>query len=190
MTTPAFTPSLKLEPLLPRHRGLLLTMFEDQRVWTYLDGSPADAEKTTTRFIDAAELSRSATGLGIWTAFLRADSAEGRLPSGTFVGIGGVRTLSADLWNLGLSIAPTAWGRGYATELATAAVNAAQVSFPNRTVTARTLTKNAGSERALISAGLRVVWRGPSAAHPGEEARILTDRQPRRSELESLIHAS
>lgn len=65
MTTPTFTSSLRLEPLLPRHRRLLLTMFEDQRVWTYLDGSPADAEKTTTRFIDAAELSRSATGLGM-----------------------------------------------------------------------------------------------------------------------------
>lgn len=190
MPTATFMSSLRLEPLSPRHRELLLTMFEDERMWTYLNGSPADAEKFATRFIDAAALSRSATGLGIWAAFLRADSADGQLCSGSFVGIGGVRVTAADVWNLGLSITPPAWGRGYATELATAAVNAAHASFPSRAVTARTLAKNVGSERALVSAGLRVVWKGPSSAHPGEEARIFADKQLRSSELEWLIRHS
>jgi len=190
MPTETVTSSLKLEPLSPRHGELLLTMFQDERMWTYLDGSPADAEESATWFINAATLSRRATGLGIWAAFLRAGSADGQLCAGAFVGIGGVRETAADVWNLGLSITPAAWGRGYATELATAAVNAAHAALPDRAVTARTLTKNVGSERALVSAGLRVVWTGPSSAHPGEEARIFADSRLRRSELEWLVRHS
>ena len=190
MPTETITSSLRLEPLSPQHGELLLVMFQDKRMWTYLDGSPADAEKSATWFIQAAALSRRTTGLGIWAAFLRAGSAYGQLRAGSFVGIGGVRDTAADVWNLGLSITPPAWGRGYATELAIAAVNAAHASLPNRAVTARALTKNVGSERALVSAGLRIIWKGPSSAHPDEEGRIFTDRQLRSSELEWLIRHS
>lgn len=183
-------PALTLESLLPRHRRLVVALFEDERMWTYLDGSPDDAETIAMRFIEAAAQSRSATGLGLWAAFRRVDCAEERPSMGSFIGVGGVRITAADVWNLGLSIAPPAWGRGYATELATAAVSAAQASAPRRAVTARTLAKNVGSERALMSAGLQIVWKGPSLAHPGEEARILTDKQLRNSELEWLIQHS
>ena len=57
---------------------------------------------------------RARHGLGSWAVRSASDHA--------FVGVGGVDMTAGGVWNLGYRLAPAAWGQGFASEIALAAV--------------------------------------------------------------------
>lgn len=96
-------------------------------------------------------------GFGYWV--VRAAS-EGTVPAaadGTVLGFGGVRLEEWDgepVLNLYYRLAPTAWGRGIATELARAAVALGRQLRPELPVQAYAPSDNIPSQRTALAAGL------------------------------------
>ncbi|MFI5271529.1 MAG: GNAT family N-acetyltransferase [Ktedonobacterales bacterium] len=90
-----------------------------------------------------------ADGCGYWAVTLP--------PATDVVGFGGVRRIAwrdRDVLNLYYKLVPTIWRRGYATELARAAVDVAQFHLPHVPVIARTRPDNVASARTAERAGL------------------------------------
>lgn len=73
-------------------------------------------------------------------------------------------------WNLYYRFSPAVHGRGYATETARAALEAATAVDPARPVVAYLLEHNVGSRRTAERVGLQLVWRGPDAGNPDPDA--------------------
>lgn len=74
-----------------------------------------------------------------------------------FLGFGGVRHLlwrNRDVLNLYYRFTPSAWGQGYASELAQTAVTLARKHFPTWPIIARTRAENIASIRTAERAGL------------------------------------
>ena len=71
-------------------------------------------------------------------------------------------------------------GRGYATEMGEAAIEAAHDVVPERPVLAYLLEHNHGSRRTAEKLGLQLVWRGPDPDNPDPDAvrLVFLDRQP------------
>jgi RimJ/RimL family protein N-acetyltransferase len=93
-------------------------------------------------------------GFGYWTVVdARSEGSEGPV----VLGFGGVRL---ERWqdelvlNLYYRLAPTAWGRGVATELARAAVSSDRQVRPELPVHAYTTADNIPSQRTAVAAGL------------------------------------
>jgi RimJ/RimL family protein N-acetyltransferase len=73
------------------------------------------------------------------------------------VGFTGVRLMPLAgriVLNLAYRYRPEVWGRGYATEGARAAVEAAALALPDVPVVAKTTPGNVGSQRTALAAGL------------------------------------
>lgn len=78
-------------------------------------------------------------------------------PDHEVAGFGGVRRIEwrgREVLNLYYRLAPAAWGRGYATELALTAVSLVRVNLPHLPVVARTRSANLPSIRTAERAGL------------------------------------
>ena len=89
-------------------------------------------------------------GYGYWAVtFPHAEDVIG------FGGIGRFTWRDRDALNLYYRLTPGVWGRGYATELARAAVNFARTYLPQLPVVARTRPGNIASIRTAEKAGLR-----------------------------------
>ncbi|HEX5918053.1 MAG TPA: GNAT family N-acetyltransferase [Nocardioides sp.] len=120
-------------------------------------------------------------GLAYWSV---RDAAEGPV-----VGRGGCavpdEALAADAtgrgwWNLYYRFDQRVLGRGYATEMGQAAVEAAHDVAPGRPVLAYLVEHNLASRRTAERIGLRLVWRGPDPGNPDPAAvrLVLLDREP------------
>ena len=157
---------MKLTPLGSADLDEVFGVYSDPDTWRHFpEGRHADRE-TTAAFLALAERSWQTAGLGPWA--LRVD--------GTFIGTGGVSLSRLGMWNLGYRLAPAAWGHGYATEVARAAVEAAD-HWP---VTARVMSSNPASQRVLERVGLELVYEGPL---PGERLRRIYADRPLDSQL-------
>ena len=165
------TPRLQLDAVtlddVDEHYALL----SDPRVWEHLpSGVHTDRQRT------ADELQRRVqqwdiTGLGYWTARLRADLPAADLPAGAMVGTGGCAVRpGTSWWNLYYRLARSAWGLGLAAELVTAALDAAHAVAPERPVIAYLLEHNAESKGRAERSGLTFLWRGPDAGNPDPDA--------------------
>ncbi len=153
------TDRLVLTPLTPADIDDAHAVFSDARTWAHLPSGRHVDRAPTVDLVQRKIGGRARHGLGSWAV---------RTPDGTFVGIGGVDMTAAGVWNLGYRLAPSAWGNGYASEVAAAAVPEANRVAPCAPVTGRVLTNNPASAAVLRKAGLSLVWQGPaSVAAPG-----------------------
>ncbi|RYC11284.1 GNAT family N-acetyltransferase [Nocardioides zhouii] len=126
----------------------------------------------TQRTLDASEVEWT-HGLGYWSV---RDSTNGPV-----IGMAGCAVVADRPWgNLYYRFDPAARGRGYASEVAEAAVEAAHVVAPDRPVMAYLLEINVASRRTAEKAGLTLVWRGPDAGNEDPDAvrLVYLDREP------------
>jgi RimJ/RimL family protein N-acetyltransferase len=171
MTT---TDRLQLDP--PREADLedLHRIYSDARTWTHLP-SGRFADLATTHDALAGWLADwREHGLGAWVA--RED--------GAVVGHGGCAVRQGAFWNLGYRFAPEAQGRGLATELALAAVEAAREHRPELPVVAYLLENNPASAAVAEKVGLSLRHRGPDAGNPDPSAVRLVFAERALSETE------
>lgn len=156
---------------VPAHadRERLFDLYSDPRVWGPDPLSRHEDPARTERMIDSWRAGWDRDGLGMWTAW----DGDG------FVGIGGCFVRHGVAWNLGFRLRPPCWGRGYAQELAAAALLAARRRRAGLPVTAYLLEGNDRSLRAVERTGLSRVWRGRDAGNPDPAAiRLLYSDRP------------
>lgn len=175
------TDRLVLTPLAPADIDDVHALFSDARTWTHLPAGRHTDRASTVDLVQRKIGGRARHGLGSWAVRTSEDHA--------FVGVGGVDRTASGLWNLGYRLTPDAWGNGYATEVARAAVAAASDVAPEVPVTGRVLTNNPASAAVLRRVGLTLVWQGStSAALPdGVERQVWADRALSRPQRAWLV---
>lgn len=180
------TPRLILTPVCMAELDEIAALHADERVWRHRpEGRHASVDHTRGKVLEMEEQWRR-DGLGYWTAHLR--HPLGQLPAGAFVGVGGCAVEShGEPWNLYYRLRPESQGHGLATELAKAAVAAAQRVAPDRSVIASLLEQNVASKKTAERAGLRLQWRGPDAGIPGAVRLLLADRPLDIDQLTALV---
>jgi ribosomal-protein-alanine N-acetyltransferase len=160
----AQTARLRLEPLAPSDSGDLFSVYSDPRTWVHLPSGRLTRVEQARERVERSARDVERHGLGMWAVRVRAEGADATLQAGTFIGSGGVGyAAEAEVWNLGYRLDPAAWGRGFASEIARAAVAAAADVTPQVPVTARVLSNNPASVAVLEKIGLTLVWEGQRA---------------------------
>lgn len=130
------------------------------------------------------ELSWTAVGLGVWTVRTRSDES--------IIGYGGCAILgtgAAAVWNLGYRLAADEHGKGYATELARAAIARARSTSPDVPVIAYLLESNTSSARVAEKVGFTLVHRAPDAGNPDPAAirLVYADRALTPAQLQTAL---
>jgi RimJ/RimL family protein N-acetyltransferase len=127
----------------------LLALDGDPEVMRFLDDGKVRTRDRIERETLPVILAGYHHGGGYWAAIDRT--------SGAFLGWALLRWDHDRTYELGYRLLRSAWGRGYATELAQALVHKAFTELGADRVTATTMTVNAGSRRVMDKAGLRFV---------------------------------
>ena len=165
------TDRLLLTPLTPTDIDDVHALFSDARTWQHLPSGRHVARSSSVDLVQRKIGGRARHGLGSWAV---------RMLDHVFVGVGGVDMTAGGVWNLGYRLAPAAWGQGFASEIALAAVRAAAETAPDIPVTGRVLTNNPASAAVLRRAGLSLVWQGApgvqTSSAAGVEGQVWTDR--------------
>ena len=182
---------LSLSPLTPADLELVFEVYSDPDTWQHLPVGRHKTREESRTIVDASMSSRRDHEIGQWAVRVTDQGADDGLAAGTFIGTGGVNMTPALVWNLGYRLSPMAWGRGFATEIALAAVAAARIHNDSIAITARVLSNNPASARVAVRAGLRKVWEGPSTtgAAAGISREIFSDLDLGGDALHSLIEA-
>ena len=135
----------------------------DPRVWTHFPSGRHTTRQTTEQFVQRTVEEWQEHGLGYWSI---RDKSGGKI-----VGCGGCRPVpDRSRWNLYYRFAPESHGRGYASELAQIAIQAAQAVDPTWPVVAIMLEQNVASMRVAEKVGLNRVWVGPDEGNPDPTA--------------------
>ena len=176
MTT---TARLQLDPPCEADIEDLHRIYSDARTWTHLPSGRFADLASTRRALTGWLADWSVHGLGAWVA--RED--------GAVVGHGGCAVRQGVFWNLGYRFAPEAQGRGLATELARAAVDAAREHRPELPVVAYLLENNPASAAVAEKVGLSLRHRGPDAGNPDPSAvrQVFADRALDDAELAATM---
>ncbi|SDS81680.1 Protein N-acetyltransferase, RimJ/RimL family [Nocardioides scoriae] len=146
----------------------------DPAVWQHFPRGRHRTAFRTVQLLETFDDAWQVAGLGVWVARLR--EADGDHPAGTLAGVGGC-SLRGDrtAWNLYYRFDPAFWGRGYAAELARAALDAARRLRPATPVVASLLEHNTASQRLAERLGLALAWRGVDPRGEGVR-RLHADR--------------
>ncbi|WP_181578455.1 GNAT family N-acetyltransferase [Arthrobacter sp. AQ5-05] len=192
------TRRLILDRPVPGDVDAVFAIANDPRTWSHLPEARVTDPGQTAALLAMFHAGWKANGLAAWV--LRPGSDEGLpgLAPGRLLGTGGVNLVQAGaesaVWNLGYRLDPACWGRGFATELATYAVDRARATGKDVPVIARVLSSNPSSTRVAQKAGLQLRWEGPAgvqgAAAAGEVAvtrLILADRELEPGVLQWLV---
>ncbi len=160
---PHRTDRLVLDQPMPSDLDAWHTLHADPRVWDLFPSGRHTTIEQAADALDTALADWAATGLGYWTI----RTAE----AGSVIGCGGCRlVLDDERWNLYYRFTPESQGNGYATELARAAVAAANAARPEWPVVAYMLEHNIASWRVAERIGLHHLWTGPDAGNPDPAA--------------------
>lgn len=155
------TPRLTLTPPTVVDAAQILAIVGDSRA---VEHNPADRIDNLDEAEDLVKRWRvhwAQHGYGYWC--IRADAGS------DIIGYSGVKTVmfrGARALNLIYRLAPSAWGRGLATEAASAVVQWVTASLPGARIIARVRPANLASQRVAIKAGLQ---RAPEFDEPGED---------------------
>lgn len=157
------TERLVLDHVRPDDVDQWYRIHADPRVWTHYPSGrhtdPSQTEELLRTSIDAWD----EVGLSYWS--VREE------PGGPIIGCGGCRPVpDGDRWNLYYRFVPEVQGEGYATELARAAIDAANRLDPDRPVVAYMIERNVASRRVAEKAGLIRVWVGADDGNPDPTA--------------------
>lgn len=139
------TARLRLSPVSASDLADVFRLYSSPDGWDH----PSDrhsSEGHSAAMIARIEEGWRRAGLDYWLACDRV--------TGDVIGIGGARHRDGG-WVLGYRIATPMRGRGFATELATAAVRAARMSEPGRPIIAWIADSNDASKRVAERVGLR-----------------------------------
>jgi RimJ/RimL family protein N-acetyltransferase len=160
----------------------LFDLHSDVRVWEHLPSARHLDPAQTQQLVDGYRAGWESNGLDVWVARDR--------ETGGLVGMGGPSLRSGRAWNLYYRLAPSAWGRGYAQEIVTAARAATAQLGSELPHVAFLLEHNEGSRRAAERAGLELVWRGPDHGNPDPSAirLVYADRPLDAEELAVFVH--
>ncbi|CAQ00993.1 GNAT family N-acetyltransferase [Clavibacter sepedonicus] len=151
-------------------------ILSDPAVWTHYPSLRVTDPAQTDRFLRARVEGWERDGLGTWTVRERDARAV--------VGFGGCSIAHDAFWNLGYRFSPTVHGRGYATEMATRAIERAWIHRPELPVVAYLVAHNHASAAVAERAGLTLSHRGPDPGNPDPAVmrlvyadRALTDEE-------------
>lgn len=169
---------LALSPLTPADLESVFGVYSDPDTWQHLPVGRHNNREQSRRIVDDAIKSSREHHIGQWAVRVGAQGSDDVLAAGTFIGTGGVNMTPALVWNLGYRLSPATWGRGFATEIALAAVAAVRAQNDSVAITARVLSNNPASARVAVRAGLRKVWAGPTTAATAAEitGEVFSDR--------------
>lgn len=145
----------------------------DPAVWRHFPSGVFTEREQAGELVRESARQFAEHGLGLWSVR--------EAPEGPVVGRAGCAVPAGrPWWNLYYRLAPGVHGRGYASEVATASVAAAQEVAPERPVLAYLLEHNVASRRTAERIGLRLVWRGPDRGNPDPDAvrLVYLDRDP------------
>ena len=168
---------------LPEERDAdaLLAIHADPASWRHFPSGVVTDPEAGRTMVRASGRRFERDGLAYWSVREQVD--------GAVVGRGGCavpdEAIEADVtgrgwWNLYYRFDQRVLGRGYATEMGTAALEAARAVAQHRPVLAYLVEHNVASRRTAERLGLRLVWRGPDADNPDPDVvrLVFLDREP------------
>jgi RimJ/RimL family protein N-acetyltransferase len=141
------TERLELVPMADEHRALVVLLNSDPEVMRFIRGRAATPEETLAEWdVRLSAQTDAARGLGYWVGF----------EDGAFVGWWSASSYAKDptVAGLGYRLRRTAWGRGLASEGASAMVAQGFACADVQRVVASTMAANLGSRRVLEAVGL------------------------------------
>lgn len=145
------TARLILRRVQPTDGPAMFAVHGDPATYRYSPARPHPDLATSEEMVQSCLQEWDTYGFGYW-AVLLAHSAEAKI-----IGFGGVEHRvwrEREVLNLYYRLTPSAWGQGYATELAQRAVSLARTTLPQWPVVARTRAENLPSIRTAERAGL------------------------------------
>lgn len=151
----------------------LLDIHGDPTSWRHFPSGVVTDPGAGSIMVGASRRRFARDGLAYWSI---RDGAGGPV-----IGRGGCAVPDGEpWWNLYYRLDQRVVGRGYATEMGAAAIEAAHDVAPDRPVLAYLVEHNHGSRRTAEKLGLRLAWRGPDADNPDPDAvrLIFLDRAP------------
>lgn len=143
------TTRLRLRPWTPADRPEFARLNADPEVMEYLGG--VLSRERSDALVDRIEAEFEARGFGLWAVEVRESSA--------FIGFVGLMTLTFEAEftpavEVGWRLARDAWGRGYASEAATASLAFGFESADLDEVVSTTSVLNARSQRVMQRIGM------------------------------------
>jgi RimJ/RimL family protein N-acetyltransferase len=151
----------------------LFAIHSDPDSWRHFPWGRHTERQQAVDMVSQSEKQFDLDGLGFWSVRDR--------PDGPVVGRGGCTIPTGRMWwNLYYRFASAVRGRGYATEMATRAIEAARDVQPGRPVVAYLLEHNEASRRTAERLGMVLAWRGPDRPNPDPDAirLVYVDREP------------
>lgn len=175
------TERLALDIPVPADLEELHALNSDPRVWTHFPSLRPTRLAQSQEILDVWRECWAADGLGSWIVRDRA--------TGEFLGFAGCRVVRGVFWNLGYRFRPEAQGRGFATEAARAALDAAHEVHPELPVVAYLVEHNAASARVAERLGFTLQHRAPDAGNPDPDVMrlVYADRDLTEAELAAAL---
>jgi len=151
----------------------LFAIHSDPDSWRHFPWGRHTHRREAVNMVAQAEKQFARDGLGFWSVRDR--------PGGAVIGRGGCAIPTGRMWwNLYYRFSTVVHGRGYATEMATRAIEAARDVDPGRPVVAYLLEHDVASRRTAERLGMALAWRGPDRPNPDPAAvrLVYVDRDP------------
>jgi RimJ/RimL family protein N-acetyltransferase len=158
------TPSLDLRPFTDADREAMHRIYSDPLVMRYVATGPAVNRAATERLLHDYAAHQRANGFSFWGVVERA--------SGALIGDAGLYRTPAGEVELGYTLGAPWWGRGYATEAASAWLDAAFGQLEIYEVIALAEPANVASLRVLEKVGMRRFGERPAFGRPHVVFRI------------------